>query len=68
MGTRRELMDVVEHDAATVVKAMYRINLELGEAGAAVFSIVPMRKTLVPRFIQFVQDALDGLGLLGRIG
>ena len=47
---------------------MYRINLELGEAGSAVFSIVPMRKTLVPRFVQFTQDALDGLGLLGSDG
>lgn len=61
---RRDLLEVVETDTETVVRAMHRINIELAAAGAKTFSIVPVRSAFVPRFVTVTQNGLSDMGLL----
>ena len=61
---RRELLDCVEADPMIVVKAMHRIDMELQNAGAKTFTLVPLRTSFVPRFVHVTQTGLSDMGLL----
>ena len=63
--TARTTLDAAEKSPALATRGMHAVNRALGDAGAAVFALVPIRSSLVPRFIRVSQDALSELGLLG---